>query len=205
MRDARRTPRRADTGTRRRFRQNTRRRTMHGVMAPSTLTARTVRARFRARALPGNLPSLSVVFRAAANSWNSPVRPQALAGKTTTPKAQTRVAGVRRSLKVRAEAKDLTFDMKARIKIQAGIDKLADAVAVTLGPRGASSSSERIRRSIPSTPPPPRRRPDPTRRPGKATDRSPVRLRRFRRPQRRPRRGRGHAPCASSPPSIADN
>ncbi|EEH61036.1 uncharacterized protein MICPUCDRAFT_45207 [Micromonas pusilla CCMP1545] len=74
---------------------------MHGVMAPSTLTARTV-----------------------------------LAGKTTTPKAQTRVAGVRRSLKVRAEAKDLTFDMKSRIKIQAGIDKLADAVAVTLGPRG---------------------------------------------------------------------
>jgi len=74
---------------------------MHGVMAPSTLTART-----------------------------------ALAGKTTTPKAQTRVAGVRRSLKVRAEAKDLTFDMKSRIKIQAGIDKLADAVAVTLGPRG---------------------------------------------------------------------
>jgi hypothetical protein len=51
----------------------------------------------------------------------------------------TRVAGgVRRgSLRVRAEAKDLTFDMSARIKIQRGIDQLADAVSVTLGPRGA--------------------------------------------------------------------
>ena len=37
---------------------------------------------------------------------------------------------------VRAEAKNLTFDMAARQKMQAGIDKLADAVAITLGPRG---------------------------------------------------------------------
>ena len=37
---------------------------------------------------------------------------------------------------VRAEAKDITFDMSSRRKIQAGIDKLADAVGVTLGPRG---------------------------------------------------------------------
>ena len=37
---------------------------------------------------------------------------------------------------VRAEAKKLTFDMSARQKMQAGIDKLADAVAITLGPRG---------------------------------------------------------------------
>ena len=43
----------------------------------------------------------------------------------------------RGSLRVRAEAKDLTFDMSARIKIQRGIDQLADAVSVTLGPRGA--------------------------------------------------------------------
>jgi len=30
--------------------------------------------------------------------------------------------------------------MKSRIKIQEGIDTLADAVAVTLGPRGASET-----------------------------------------------------------------
>jgi chaperonin GroL len=39
-------------------------------------------------------------------------------------------------VRVRAEAKKLTFDMQSRRKIQAGIDKLADAVGVTLGPRG---------------------------------------------------------------------
>ena len=42
----------------------------------------------------------------------------------------------RRAVTVRAEAKRLTFDMASRRKIQAGIDKLADAVGVTLGPRG---------------------------------------------------------------------
>ena len=39
-------------------------------------------------------------------------------------------------MRVRAEAKKITFDMASRRKIQAGIDKLADAVGVTLGPRG---------------------------------------------------------------------
>lgn len=49
-----------------------------------------------------------------------------------------RVAGGARraALRVNAESKDITFDMKARVKIQRGIDQLADAVAVTLGPRG---------------------------------------------------------------------
>lgn len=37
---------------------------------------------------------------------------------------------------MRADAKKLSFDMEARNKIQRGIDQLADAVAVTLGPRG---------------------------------------------------------------------
>jgi hypothetical protein len=37
---------------------------------------------------------------------------------------------------VRAEAKDIVFDQKSRAALQAGIDKLADAVGVTLGPRG---------------------------------------------------------------------
>lgn len=37
---------------------------------------------------------------------------------------------------VRAEAKEIVFDQKSRAALQAGIDKLADAVGVTLGPRG---------------------------------------------------------------------
>lgn len=48
----------------------------------------------------------------------------------------SRRASQRPNLMVRAEAKNLTFDMAARQKMQAGIDKLADAVAITLGPRG---------------------------------------------------------------------
>ena len=44
---------------------------------------------------------------------------------------------------VRAEAKKLTMDMDSRRKIQAGIDKLADAVGVTLGPRGRNASYSR--------------------------------------------------------------
>lgn len=39
-------------------------------------------------------------------------------------------------LVVRAEAKEIVFDQKSRAALQAGIDKLADAVGVTLGPRG---------------------------------------------------------------------
>ncbi|CAN4120264.1 unnamed protein product [Withania somnifera] len=37
---------------------------------------------------------------------------------------------------VKACAKDIAFDQKARSALQAGMDKLADAVALTLGPRG---------------------------------------------------------------------
>lgn len=39
-------------------------------------------------------------------------------------------------LVVRADAKEIVFDQKSRAALQAGIDKLADAVGVTLGPRG---------------------------------------------------------------------
>ncbi|CAI5488829.1 unnamed protein product [Closterium sp. Naga37s-1] len=45
-------------------------------------------------------------------------------------------ARTRRSLRVRTEAKDILFDQAARSAMQSGIDKLADAVGVTLGPRG---------------------------------------------------------------------
>lgn len=36
----------------------------------------------------------------------------------------------------RAEAKDILFDNDSRRRMQNGINKIADAVAVTLGPRG---------------------------------------------------------------------
>lgn len=41
---------------------------------------------------------------------------------------------------VRANAKEIAFDQKSRSAMQAGIDKLADAVGLTLGPRGNSCS-----------------------------------------------------------------
>ena len=37
---------------------------------------------------------------------------------------------------VRANAKEIAFDQNSRTALQAGIDKLADAVGLTLGPRG---------------------------------------------------------------------
>nr|GMC86801.1 ruBisCO large subunit-binding protein subunit alpha [Ipomoea batatas] len=37
---------------------------------------------------------------------------------------------------VKANAKEITFDQRSRTALQAGIDKLADAVGLTLGPRG---------------------------------------------------------------------
>lgn len=39
---------------------------------------------------------------------------------------------------VRAESKDIHFDQDSRKRMQAGINKLADAVGVTLGPRGST-------------------------------------------------------------------
>lgn len=44
--------------------------------------------------------------------------------------------GRRSRLVVRAAAKDIAFDQVSRVALQTGIDKLADAVGVTLGPRG---------------------------------------------------------------------
>lgn len=38
---------------------------------------------------------------------------------------------------VRANAKDIAFDQKSRAALQAGVEKLANAVGVTLGPRGS--------------------------------------------------------------------
>ncbi|CAF1832545.1 unnamed protein product [Brassica oleracea var. botrytis] len=41
-----------------------------------------------------------------------------------------------RRFSVRANVKEITFDQSSRAALQAGIDKLADAVGLTLGPRG---------------------------------------------------------------------
>ncbi|CAH1437906.1 unnamed protein product [Lactuca virosa] len=49
--------------------------------------------------------------------------------------AQTTTQSHRR-FAVRAAAKDIAFDQSSRSAMQAGIDKLADAVGLTLGPRG---------------------------------------------------------------------
>ena len=53
---------------------------------------------------------------------------------------------------VRAEATDIWYDNASRAKLQAGINKVADAVGVTLGPRGASPCAPR-----PQLPQPPAR------------------------------------------------
>ncbi|XP_072953873.1 ruBisCO large subunit-binding protein subunit alpha-like [Typha angustifolia] len=42
----------------------------------------------------------------------------------------------RRQLVVRAAAKDIAFDQRSRTALQTGVEKLANAVGVTLGPRG---------------------------------------------------------------------
>lgn len=52
-----------------------------------------------------------------------------IAVKNTKNRRKQRVA-------VKASAKDIMFDQDSRAAMQAGIDKLADAVGVTLGPRG---------------------------------------------------------------------
>ena len=41
-----------------------------------------------------------------------------------------------RSLRVRAGPKRISFDRECREGLRAGIDKLADAVSLTLGPKG---------------------------------------------------------------------
>jgi hypothetical protein len=65
----------------------------------------------------------------------------AVAGKPLPSAARPRGANGRRSVAARAEAKDIVFSEDSRRAIQRGIDKLADAVGVTLGPRGACCAS----------------------------------------------------------------
>jgi len=135
---------------------------MHGVMQASPLAARTVRSRSR----PNRSPPLREKARRRLEAHPSfhPLPSQALSGPKVTART-ARAAGARSGLRVRADAKQLTFDMKSRIKIQQGIDMLADAVAVTLGPRGASRDvcgrnrardDPRVAASLPAPVPPAR-------------------------------------------------
>ena len=48
----------------------------------------------------------------------------------------------------RAEAKDILFDNESRRRMQDGINKLADAVGSTLGPRGELWSREASRQAL---------------------------------------------------------
>jgi hypothetical protein len=45
---------------------------------------------------------------------------------------------------VRASAKDIAFDQDSRASLQAGVEKLAAAVGVTLGPRGLFSRARAV-------------------------------------------------------------
>jgi hypothetical protein len=69
----------------------------------------------------------------------------AFAGKPLPAAARAAGARGRRSVATRAEAKDIIFNEDSRRAIQRGIDKLADAVGVTLGPRGARRALPRRR------------------------------------------------------------
>jgi hypothetical protein len=50
----------------------------------------------------------------------------------------------RPQLLVRASAKDIAFDQDSRASLQAGVEKLAAAVGVTLGPRGLFSRARAV-------------------------------------------------------------
>uniref|UniRef100_A0A3B6HYB1 RuBisCO large subunit-binding protein subunit alpha, chloroplastic n=1 Tax=Triticum aestivum TaxID=4565 RepID=A0A3B6HYB1_WHEAT len=58
-------------------------------------------------------------------------------GRSTRPSSAARpLPGRRARSAVRASAKDIAFDQASRSALQAGVEKLAAAVGVTLGPRG---------------------------------------------------------------------
>ena len=57
-------------------------------------------------------------------------------------------SGPHRSLQVSAQAKDIIFDNESRQRMQAGINKLADAVGVTLGPRGEAHAMRSLSRTL---------------------------------------------------------
>eukprot|EP00798_Chlamydomonas_sp_ICE-L_P010705 gene10705-12406_t len=54
----------------------------------------------------------------------------------------------RKSLVVRAEAKEIEFDTESRRRLQIGINKVADAVASTLGPRDGTTTASVLAREM---------------------------------------------------------
>ena len=75
--------------------------------------------------------SFSSPTMAAANAISS-------ASILRTPRQESirRASQGQRRFVVRASSKEIAFDQNSRSAIQAGVEKLADAVGVTLGPRG---------------------------------------------------------------------
>ncbi|RWV81522.1 hypothetical protein GW17_00057047, partial [Ensete ventricosum] len=65
------------------------------------------------------------------------VKQESLKGRVS----QRRGHDGRRQLVVRSMAKDIAFDQSSRSSLQSGVEKLANAVGVTLGPRGARGPS----------------------------------------------------------------
>ena len=85
-----------------------------------------------------------LLSRAARDAWLQKV----LAVRSEWPEA-------RATLQVANVAKDIIFDNVSRKKMQDGINKLADAVGVTLGPRGpppAPALRQQVHSRVPSWP-----------------------------------------------------
>eukprot|EP00242_Pyramimonas_sp_CCMP2087_P016804 CAMPEP_0198211252 /NCGR_PEP_ID=MMETSP1445-20131203/22843_1 /TAXON_ID=36898 /ORGANISM="Pyramimonas sp., Strain CCMP2087" /LENGTH=588 /DNA_ID=CAMNT_0043885471 /DNA_START=68 /DNA_END=1834 /DNA_ORIENTATION=+ len=76
------------------------------------------------------MQTMQKIPAACGITQNAPLTQKLKARQTARP------ATNRRSLKCRAEAKNIMLDNQARSTMLRGIDKLADAVGVTLGPRG---------------------------------------------------------------------
>ncbi|KAI5073392.1 hypothetical protein GOP47_0011405 [Adiantum capillus-veneris] len=79
--------------------------------------------------------SLTTSFSSSASSLSF-YRGRDLCGRNRVPCLDSRKQHGHPRLLVRAVAKEIVFDQSSRSALQAGIDKLADAVGVTLGPRG---------------------------------------------------------------------
>ncbi|CAF2282758.1 BnaA04g16190D [Brassica napus] len=78
---------------------------------------------------------------ASANSLSSASvlcssRQRKLSGGTQQKGQRVSYKKANRRFSVRANVKEISFDQSSRAALQAGIDKLADAVGLTLGPRG---------------------------------------------------------------------
>ncbi|KAH9327602.1 hypothetical protein KI387_007780 [Taxus chinensis] len=95
----------------------------NALVTKSALASATALHPFHSTAKP------DVLGRKAPSFSGRLITSRAMGVKSTARRGSHRVA-------VRASAKDIMFDQDSRAAMQAGIDKLANAVGVTLGPRG---------------------------------------------------------------------